>query len=271
MKKVFQIVSLFFFSFAWLSCSSNSHDNRAVACEATEEYSSIEEAAGTGDVKVQLPVNLKLERSADVSIDSKCPTQCRGNVDSLMARYGGYLENESYHKARAAYYLTLRIPAASLDSFLTSLSGVEGSIVDKNISVVDRTTEYCDWASRKQSNDAMLQRYREMLKQATKVSDMLEIQARIDQIQMDADCAQGRMNRIDKDVNFSVVKIDIKDKSIKVDDGSDDSFTLGDFGEAIVNGWHGIVAVIWFLFNIWPLWIVAAAVIYFVKRRMRNQ
>lgn len=271
MKKVFRIVPFFVFSFALLNCSSNSHDNRAVACEATEEYLPMEETSGASDVKAQMPVHLKLERSADVSIDSKSPTHCRANVDSLMARYGGYLENESYHKARAAYYLTLRIPALSLDSFLASLSGVEGTILDKSISVVDRTTEYCDWASRKQSNDAMLQRYREMLKQATKVSDMLEIQARIDQIQMDADCAQSRMNRIDKDVNYSVVKIDIRDKSLKVVDGSDGSFTLSDFGEAIVNGWHGIIAVVWFLFNIWPLWIVAAGVVYFIKRKKRNK
>lgn len=216
----------------------------------------------------ELPANLKLEKRANITIDSKQTALCRKCVDTLMGRFHAYVENETYSDWRKSYDLTIRVPSASLDSFVACLSGTQGKIVDKSVSVVDRTAEYKDVSSRKKTQDAMLENYRKMLSQATNIADMLEIQRRIDEIQISADRAQGRLNQIDRNVDYSVLNLSIEDRSYvspKTDDGN--AIGLSDFGEAIVNGWHGVVAVVWFLFNLWPLWIVAGVVIYFVKRK----
>lgn len=216
----------------------------------------------------ELPANLKLEKRANITIDSKQTALCRKCVDTLMGRFHAYVENETYSDWRKSYDLTIRVPSASLDSFVAGLSGTQGKIVDKSVSVVDRTAEYKDVSSRKKTQDAMLENYRKMLSQATNIADMLEIQRRIDEIQISADRAQGRLNQIDRNVDYSVLNLSIEDRSYvspKTDDGN--AIGLSDFGEAIVNGWHGVVAVVWFLFNLWPLWIVAGVVIYFVKRK----
>lgn len=236
----------------------------SIGCSAESEPASRSSYSPSGE----LPENLKLEKSANITIDSKQTALCRKCVDTLMGRFHAYVAHETYSDWRKSYDLTIRVPSASLDSFVACLSGAQGKIVEKSVSVVDRTTEYKDVSSRKKTQDAMLENYRKMLSQATKVSDMLEIQRRIDEIQIRADRAQGRLNQIDRNVDYSVLNLSIEDRSYvspKTDDGN--AIGLSDFGEAIVNGWHGVVAVVWFLFNLWPLWIVAGVVIYFVKRK----
>lgn len=254
-----------------------STENRAVLeeCEIADSEECEIEPYGRGNSEsdqtssADVTANLKLEKRASLSMETKEAGACRKSVDSLMKRYRGYVEQEKYSNYYIAYNLTLRIPSASLDSFLAGFSGVSDNVVEKNVSVTDRTAEYTDLSSRRKTQDAMLERYRQMLKTATKVSDMLEIQRRIDEIQMEADRAQGRLNRIDKDVDYSVMEISIFDLNRVTSSNTkpDNSLGLGDFGEALVNGWHGVVAAVWFLFNIWPLWIVAAGAVFIIKKR----
>lgn len=263
-------------SLLFMQCGKST-ENRAVLeeCEIAEseefeiEPYGRENSESDQTSSADVTANLKLEKRASLSMETKEVGACRKSVDSLMKRYRGYVEQEKHSNYRVAYNLMLRIPSASLDSFLAGFSGVSGNVVEKNVSVTDRTAEYTDLSSRRKTQDAMLERYRQMLKTATKVSDMLEIQRRIDEIQMEADRAQGRLNRIDKDVDYSVMEISIIDLNYVAPyyTKPDNSLGLGDFGEALVNGWHGVVAVVWFLFNIWPLWIVAAGAVFIIKKR----
>lgn len=278
MRKIFFLLALGVLSLSFYQCSSSSKESISEEAsydesEAVEESPMPRNTAKEVSPNAPLPSNLKLEKRANITIDTKETTKCRKQVDSLMVHYQAYIEKEDYYcNYRNSFELRLRVPAASLDSFIASLSGIQGVIVSKSISVTDRTATYTDLSSRKKTEEAMLERYRQMLKSATKVSDLLEIQSRIDEIQMNADITQGRLNKIDQNVNYSVLSLTIEDRSfVSPIDEQDNSFRLSDFGQALANGWHGFVAVIWFLFNIWPLWIVVAIVIYYIKYRKRRK
>lgn len=278
MKKMFFGAVMLSASLLFTQCGKST-ENRAVLeeCDIADSEECEIEPYGRGNSEsdqrssADVTANLKLEKRASIIMGTKEVSACRKSVDSLMKRYRGYVEEEDLYPNRDfAYKLTLRIPSASLDSFLAGFSGVSGDVKLKSVSVTDRTAEYTDLSSRRKTQDAMLERYRQMLKTATKVSDMLEIQRRIDEIQMEADRAQGRLNRIDKDVDYSVMEISIFDLNVDPDKPKpepDNSLGLGDFGEALVNGWHGVVTAVWFLFNIWPLWIVAAGAVFIIKKR----
>ncbi len=284
MKKCFFYATLIAVALLFQQCAKSSEKSYSLSAgESLEEESlgdaSYEEntesepsARSSYSPSGELPANLKLEKRVNITIDSKRTDLCRKSVDTLMGRFHAFVEHETYSDWRKSYDLTIRIPSQSLDSFVAGLSGAQGKIVDKSVSVEDRTAEYKDVSSRKKTQDAMLENYRKMLSQATKIADMLEIQRRIDEIQIDADRAQGRLNQIDRNVDFSVLNLSIEDRSYvspKTDDGN--AIGLSDFGEAIVNGWHGVIAVVWILFNLWPLWIVAGVVIYLIRRRRKNK
>lgn len=282
MKKLFYCSVLFAASLAFLQCSQSKEESPVAACEEAyiegtsqdecePDAKSLPQTNSEDGPSGTFPAGKKMEKRVDVTIDSKQTSLCREYVDSLIVRFHAYVENETFSNYKNSYRLTIRVPAASLDSFVAGLSGTQGTIVDKSVCVEDRTAEYTDLSSRKKTQEAMLDNYRQMLSRATKISDMLEIQNRIDEIQMAADRSQGRLNQIDHNVNYSVLEIRIEDKSYVSPDTDDDSFTLGDFGRAIANGWHGLIMVLWAILNLWPLWIFIAGVIYLVGRYKKRK
>ena len=255
-----------------------SQDRRAmrVSCEVAESQSEspTKNQNYTVDYSKNLPVGRKLEKKARICIESSNITQCRKFTDSLSSRYGAYVEKEHYTSSIQTYSIKLRVPSTALDSFLSSMHGINGTITEKNVSVNDRTSEYPDDESRRKTQEAMLERYRAMLRNTTNTSDMLEVQSRIDRIQMETDRVQGRMNAIDHNVSYSVVYITIqqekKEEPIQTVVEEKPSFWK-DLGEAFCTGWDIIKAIIVGIITIWPLWIIAGVIIYIWRKKRKNK
>lgn len=255
-----------------------SQDRRAmrVSCEVAESQSEspTKNQNYTVDYSKNLPVGRKMEKKARLCIETPNITQCRKYTDSLSSRYGAYVEKEQYTSSLKAYTIKLRVPSVALDSFMSGMHGINGTITDKIVSVTDRTSDYRDYESQRKTQNAMLERYRTMLKSASNISDVLEIQNRIDQIQMETDRVQGRMNAIDHNVSYSVVNISIKqekkEEPIQTVVEEKPSFWK-DLGEAFCTGWDIIKAIIVGIITIWPLWIIAGVIIYIWRKKRKNK
>ncbi len=223
------------------------------------------------DYSKNLPTGRKLEKKASIRIVSNDISQCRKFTDSLSSRYRAYIENEVYSSRYTQLYeITLRVPSNAVDSLISAMHGVSGKIVEKSISVVDRTYEYYDNDSRRKTQEAMLERYRAMLKNTTKISDMLEVQNRIDQIQIEMDRVQGLMNVIDHNVSYSEVKITLEQERDSVSGEEKKPGFWHDMGEAIVTGWNIIKVILVGIVAIWPL-LLLGGVIFYVWRRKRKK
>ena len=254
--------------------------NRRALSVANEVAESQSESPTKGqnysvDYSKNLPVGRKLEKKARICIQSSDITRCRKFTDSLSSRYGAYVEKEQYASAGTqSYNIKLRVPSASLDSFLSGMHGINGTITEKSVSVNDRTAEYRDNESRRKTQEAMLERYRTMLRNTTNISDMLEVQSRIDQIQMETDRVQGRMNVIDHNVSYSLVYIIIdqerKEEPIQTVEEEKPSFWK-DMGEAFCTGWDIIKAIVLGIITIWPLWILVGVIVYIWRKKRKNK
>lgn len=264
-----------------LGCNSNKQEKASYAsmndeadrveCTSQDEESPATDQNVSVDYSKNLPVGRKLEKNATIHIVSQDISKCRKYTDSLSARYGAYVENEEFRSNYQSYLITLRVPSAALDSFLSGMHGINGTITEKNVLVTDRTSEYRDDESRRKTQEAMLERYRTMLKNTTKISDMLEVQNRIDQIQMEMDRVQGRMNVIDHNVSYSVVKVTIEQKREPAQKVKEEPSFWKDLGEAFCTGWDIIKAIIVGIITIWPLWIIAGAGIYIWRKKRKNK
>ncbi|MBO7606114.1 MAG: DUF4349 domain-containing protein [Paludibacteraceae bacterium] len=251
---------------------SRSENADTKSCEM--ETSSSEDKNYSVDYSKNIPVGRKMEKKARLCIETPDITQCRKYTDSLSSRYGAYVEKEQYTSSLKAYTIKLRVPSIALDSFLSGMHGINGTITDKIVSVTDRTSDYRDYESQRKTQNAMLERYRTMLKSASNISDILEIQNRIDQIQMETDRVQGRMNVIDQNVSYSVVNISIKQERkkepVQTVEEEKPSFWK-DLGEAFCWGWSIIKAIVLGIIALWPLWIIAGVIVYIWRKKRKNK
>ncbi len=214
------------------------------------------------------PLVRKLERKINMTVSVEDVVQERNKLKRWEKRFDAYTEEEDYYVNH--YYLTMRVPSEKLDAFMDSvIAGTTGKIVDKHELIKDLSSTYYDNLSRKKSMDAAMDRYRELMKQAKNVSEILEIQRQIDRIQEQADLAASRVKNIDNRVTYSTVSFEFRSYS---DAQIDEEGFFSQIWNGLKAGWNGLISFVIILVHIWPLILVLVVAGYFIiKRRMKKK
>lgn len=121
-------------------------------------------------------------RSGSVRIVVKDLTSARDEVEALLDRYGGFLdEEETTNDAKgrpSSSRLVLRVPEPEFGTVMTALTKV-GRTQESHRSSEDVTTEVIDVDSRVATQEASLERLRDFLRKATTVDDMIRLESEI--------------------------------------------------------------------------------------------
>jgi hypothetical protein len=193
----------------------------------------------------------------------------RLRTDSLVSVYGGYYANEHFYDTdrESSYHLSIRVPAANFEALSTALESGGGQVLFREVDARDVTEQFIDMETRLASMRMYLDRYRELLERARSVTDILEIENRIRQLQEEIDSTTGRLRYLQDRVDLSTLELMLtREKAFRFEPGDRDRF-----GErlklALHKGWTGTVSAILFLFSIWPLWLLAAVAAFMFWRR----
>ncbi len=255
------------------SCSRASQNAEpAASAEIAQEYLSEEivEASSANSTPVPSADTRKLIAKGNVEIKVKPENvdSIYNNINALIKKHNGYKSSEKQNEFR--YSVSASIPSASFEDFTDALNKVGGKMSDKSINVQDVTDVYTDLVSEIKSKEAALEQYRVLLKRANKISEIIEIQTKIDYIQNDIDIMNGRRINIDRKVAYSVVDIDliIVKKEMAKDDDDDNTPSFGsELVDSLSDGWAIIKFLVIFLLRLWPFFIIGGIVYFFYKKR----
>ncbi len=270
MKKLFIAVLT---AFSISACSSNAkYAERAVSEAPAAEYVEEEmmEVSSSNDVVPPAPEARKLiaRGNVDIKVKPENVDSIYDNINALIRKYNGYKSSEKQNEYR--YTVSASIPSASFEVFTDALSKVGGKMSEKNINVQDVSDQYTDLVSEIKSKEAALEQYRVLLKRANKISEIIEIQTKIDYIQQDLDRMNGRRVNIDRKVAYSEVNIDliIVKKDVVKDDDEDNTPSFGsELLDSLSDGWAIIKFFVLFLLRLWPFFILGGAGYFFYKKR----
>lgn len=142
------------------------------------------------------------------------------SLDALMKEIetlGGYIESsnvsgkrsvsESYVQNRSAN-IVARVPKESFDNFLNNMSNF-GNMVVKNISGEDVTAQYFDTEARLKSLTVQEERILELLKKATELKDVVELEKHLSELRYEIESLTGTLKRWDNMVSYSQVSINL--------------------------------------------------------------
>lgn len=205
--------------------------------------------------------------NVDFKVSNEIVDSVYNNINILIDKFKGYKSSES--KNDYSVNISASIPSASFNEFVEGLNNVGGKMTDKSLSVEDVTNSYKDIVSAIKSKEAALEQYRVLLKRAAKISDIIEIQTKIDQIQRDLDRINTARIGMDQKIAYSTVKIHLNITNTNIDKDDEPSF-FSKLGEAIGDGWDAVKWCILLLFRLWPFVLIGAAVYYFIRKR-RNK
>jgi hypothetical protein len=200
-------------------------------------------------------------------------------VTQIARRNGGFVLESSSRDERSGA-LTLRIPAKRFDDTmlaLRALSGqLEGEVEFQDITGQDVTAEFIDLGARLD----ILQDRRELLRdiqdEATSSSEILRLAALIDDVTLQIENIQGRLNFLKDQVAEATIKVEVRERDVQREDPgpNTENPSLADSFELAVQGFLRIVgAIVIGLGYLIPLGVIALlvwGVLTLVRRRDRG-
>ncbi len=150
-------------------------------------------------------------------------TSVKGAIQDLQGiayALGGYVSDSSVNPipagsmvekgilAKQAFdsTVTLRIPSANFNDALNRISSL-GSVISVTTSSRDVTDEYVDLQARVKNLEIVLEQYKNIMKSASKASDILDIQSRIDNIQEQIERLKAQVAQTEKQASFALITV----------------------------------------------------------------
>lgn len=275
--KLFILGLILFTSAAIGACTQQSADESMSSVEAGMDMADAEEQfqsprgaessppPGSPDLGQSI-VERKLLRTAKLSLLVENADSAAGQLAPILVDLGAYIASErTFGEQNKDLEYSLRVPAENFDSLLVRVSALAIELEFRSVEVVDVTRQYIDIASRLATQRALAERLQELLKRATKVSDVLEIEREFSRVIADIESAEAQLKSINLDSRYARVELTLHSKKAALDRTGPSFFRR--VGESFAVGFHGLEGLALVLIAIWPLWIVGLVLGWWFWRR----
>lgn len=152
----------------------------------------------------------KIIRTAEVKIGLEHYESFNTAVHQALRNYGAYIASEEQVQtdAEISNILSIKVPVDRFEPLLNYLTAPgKNKILQKQVSSADVTSEYVDTRSRLETRKQVRAKYYELLKQAKKMDDVLQVQSEINGITEEIEAAAGRIQFLGQQTTYSTINL----------------------------------------------------------------
>ena len=275
MKRVITVLAAALAVLTIASCGSTDLDYPASRENFNSSpYSAPASSSPAEQAELQQPENAgtidrKIIKKGDIRFETADVNQTKSLIVQAVRELNGYLskDNVEDYANRLEHKLIIRVPADKFDLLLQNISENVDKFDSQNIDALDVTEEYIDIQSRVKTKKELQTRYTELLKSATSIDEMLNIEREIGKLQTEIESAEGRMRYLHDRIAFSTLAVTYYQKMTS--ETAPFSFS-SELTDGIKTGWK---LFLWFIIGLSYLWvfitfiIVIVAATYLLVRR----
>jgi hypothetical protein len=213
----------------------------------------------------------KIIKDGNMSIEVTDLQNSKKRVDSLVKLYNGYYAKESLNNYRRtiSYNLKIRVPNNNFEKLVADVEKGKGKINSKEIDARDVTDEFIDVETRLNNKRSYLKRYNELLNKAKTIKDIVQIEDKISEIEEEIESSVARLKYLNDQVDYSTLTLNISSE-VDEKDSNKDGF-LSELIDSLEKGWTGFVLFLIILVRLLPMFLIAMADIYIVRRARRKR
>lgn len=248
-----------------MSCNENSSYSPSTSQEVMPTASKID--AMVEPDKALEAVERKLIKEGYVEFETNDLEDSRARIMNSVKKYKGYISSDQEFTSpeRVSQTIHIRIPSSYFDTLLSIISEGVHSFDRKEVFIKDITEEFLDVEARLKVKKELEARYLELLKQAGKINEIMEIERELAQIRGDVESIEGRYKYLSNQVTYSTLNITYY-KSIPVYHAFGSKFSQG-----FAKGWNNLMLFFVFLVNLWPFVIIIAGLVFWRIRWKRSK
>ena len=221
----------------------------------------------------EIPIVQKLIRNGMMTIKVADALDAKNRTKEILASYDAYIGNEQFDNTdySASYHMQIRVPADKLDALITDLERLDGEVQNKSIQSLDVTEEFMDLETRLINKKAYLEQYREILKTARTVEDILKVREQIRALEEEIESAEGRLKYLRNQVALSTLNLTLLQEKAYVYKPDRKINFFERLKESISAGWFGFVEFCLGLLQLWPFWLALAIIFWLIKRYTKRK
>ena len=171
---------------------------------------------------VSAAADRKIIKNAELTLEVASPQEAQRNVATIAEQHGGFVvtsetkqtENRDRSKRTVEVKLIVRVPATQFDPALTSIEKLASNVIHRGISGSDVTEEFIDLEARIRTQRMLELQFIEIMKQATKISDALEVQRQIAAVRTEIEKLEGRKRFLENRASLSTITVDLKNPAV---------------------------------------------------------
>ncbi len=215
-------------------------------------------------------ISAKFTKNAYIKFDIKNIGDAQKKVIRMIKNYNGLILSEKF--AKYNYYNSnyeISIPKGNFDRIISELENNLGEPVYKNVNIEDFTKEYYDNDARLNHQKAYLDKSMELLKRASGLEDIITIESKISELQLEIEQMTSSKNNYDFLVGNYRLTIELNAKR-----DTSNTVEIGFFEKVInslKNGWLSLGDWLFYLISIWPLILIISILIFVFKKYRRNR
>lgn len=171
-------------------------------------------AENTADV---LPENRKWVITMNIDTETEDMDTALDSLNRQIRELNGYVQEQNirngstYSSSRyRSASLTVRIPAEQLDIFTSSLTEFT-NVVSSSRSAEDITLSYVDTETRITALETERDRLLELMEQAETMSDLLEIESRLTDVNYELERYGSRLRTMDNQVSYATIYLSVRE------------------------------------------------------------
>jgi len=208
----------------------------------------------------------KIIKHGNLSFETSDLEKTTTRIYEIVKRYKGQIQSD--REGKNYKNITIRINSDNFESLLEEISKGVNYFDTKEVSSQDVTERYIDLQARLKTKKELEGRYLELLKKATKVSEMIEIEKNLSKIREEIEAKEGQLNYLKNQVTFSTIQIYFYKQS--TDTGITNSYG-SKITNAIKHGFDGMLSLFITFIEYWHIVVFVIICSWYYKRRKKKK
>ena len=165
-------------------------------------------------------IDRKIISNAELSLEVAKPLETQQAIGSIAASLSGFVvtseskqsetANMDPSKQQLTVSLVIRVPAAQFDSAVSQIVATAGRVIHRKVTGQDVTEEFIDLEARIKAQKALELQFLEIMKQATKVADAMEVQRQIAEVRSEIEKLEGRKRFLENRASLSTITVNLQ-------------------------------------------------------------
>ena len=160
----------------------------------------------------------KIIRNAEITIEVPSTTDAQHQVTSIAETHGGFIvtseakQRESNDPAQRTLdiKLVVRVPSNQFGRAFDEIKKLAGNTPSENVTSQDVTEDFIDLEARIKTQKALEVQFLEIMRQANKIADALEVQRQIAEVRTDIEKLEGRKRFLENRSSLSTINVNIQ-------------------------------------------------------------